>query len=416
MTFINDFSKPLKFLVGINGSGKSYALNEALKEKGQYAFLITEDGMPIIPRDINQVSIDLVNKSYNYLDENSRGNLHRTPLKEDISEKALGIVLFCNEIIKKLDLFSTKSKGQEKLYNMMSIFTTYNLNHIEIIFFDEPENFLDEEYLKVIANFFCVLVDNGYMVRVATHNSRLLNILQVNLEDLVFMHTHSQNLILNSEVKELFQDSSEQIENIRRRQNIQINSSIEYKLNLLNYTQAFDSFLEQNLKSESFYRCLFNKKIIIVEGISDIVALSSIKNDFDSSIEIYNPNGKAFIPFFVKLFLKLKKEVFVIIDGDIPSQEGVLSPHPAAITHYLRECEGRGEIKLVEHSPDLEGFYSINLEQIGISLGMSNSVRGLNKGWLKFLAAFIFFNEETNKELLRNHVLGAAQSSLFEFQ
>ncbi|MFD1178539.1 TOPRIM nucleotidyl transferase/hydrolase domain-containing protein [Paenibacillus puldeungensis] len=417
MTFINDFSKPIKFLVGMNGSGKSYALNEALKEQEQWAFLITEDGMPIIPRHMNQVSINLDSMSYNYLDEGSRGQLGRETEEEDISEKAQRVISFCNEIIRKLNLFITKSKGQEKLYNMMSIFTSYNLNHVRVIYFDEPENFLDEEFLKVIADFFDVLINSDYIVRVATHNSRLLNILKVNLEDVIFFHTHSQFLVAEDEIKEIFQSSSNQIERIREQQRIQTDASIQYKLDLLNHEQAFNSFIEQNLKSEEFYRSLFYKKIIIVEGISDIVALASMKNDFDSSIEIYNPNGKAFIPFFVQLFLKLRKEVIVIIDGDIPIQEeDTLLKHPVAITHFLKEFEARNEIKLVIHTPDLEGFYNIDLEQIGGSLGMSNTVRRTNKGWLKFLAAFIFFSEEVNKERLRGHVLGTADENQFQFQ
>ncbi len=417
MTFINDFSKPIKFLVGMNGSGKSYALNEALKEQEQWAFLITEDGMPIIPRHMNQVSIDLDSMSYNYLDESSRGQLGRETEEEDIAEKAQRVISFCNETIRRLNLFITKSKGQEKLYNMMSIFTSYNLNHVRVIYFDEPENFLDEEFLKVIADFFDVLINSDYIVRVATHNSRLLNILKVNLEDVIFFHTHSQFLVSEDKIKELFQSSANQIERIRAKQRIQTDASIQYKLDLLSHEKAFNSFIEQNLKSEEFYRCLFYKKIIIVEGISDIIALASMKNDFDNSIEIYNPNGKAFIPFFVELFLKLRKEVIVIIDGDIPIQEDdTLLKHPVAITHFLKEFETRDEIKLVIHAPDLEGFYNIDLEQIGASLGMSNTVRRTNKGWLKYLAAFIFFSEEVNKERLRGHVLGAADETQFQFQ
>ncbi len=417
MTYINDFTTPIKFLVGMNGSGKSYALNEALKEQERWAVLITEDGMPIIPRHMNQVSINLDSMSYNYLDEGSRGQLGRGTEEENISERALRVILFCNEITRKLNLFKTKSKGQEKLYNMMSIFTSYNLNNVRVIYFDEPENFLDEEFLKVIAEFFDVLINSGYIVRVATHNSRLLNILKVNLEDVIFFHTHSQFLVSEDEIKELFQNSSYQIERIREQQRIQTDASIQYKLDLLNHEQAFCSFIEQNLKGEEFYRCLFYKKIIIVEGISDIVALASMKNDFDSSIEIYNPNGKAFIPYFVELFLKLRKEVVVIIDGDLPVQgEDTPLKHAVAVTHLLKEYEARNEIKLVIHTPDLEGFYNIDLEHTGDLLGMSNTVRRNNKGWLKFLAAFIFFSEEVNKERLRGHVLGRADENQFEFQ
>lgn len=414
---INDFSKPLKFLVGMNGSGKTYALNQALREQEHQAFLITEDGMPLIPRHMNPISIDWGGMTYSYLDEGSRGELGRVTEEEDILENIHPVINYCNEIMRKLDFFNTKSKGQEKLYNMMSIFNSYNLNSIKVIYFDEPENFLDEEFLKVIAEFFSVLVDNDFTVRVATHNSRLLNILKVKLEDIIFFNNHSQFIISEEEVKELYQMTSNDIEAIRLEKNIQQDASIQYKLDLLNHAYTFESFLEQNLKNEEFYRCLFNKKIILVEGISDITALSSLKNELENSIEIFNPNGKSFIPFFVKLFLKLKKELIVIIDEDNPvSDESGTIKHPVAITHYLEGLKDNGDINLVVHSPDLEGFYNIELDTVGAMLGMSSTLIRRNKGWLKTLAAYIFFNEEENKQRLKNHILGINEEHQYEFE
>lgn len=417
MNPINDFSKPIRFLVGMNGSGKTYALNEALKEQEQRSFLITEDGMPIIPKHMNKVSVNFQNMSYNYLDEGSRGQSGRETEQENISDRVLKVISFCDDIKRKLDLFKKKSKGQEKLFNMMSIFTSYNLNNVSIIYFDEPENFLDEEFLKVIAEFFDVLLECNFVVRVATHNSRLLNILKVDLEDIIFFSNHSKFNVLEDEVIELYRMASNKIENIRVEDpNIQIDSSIQYKLNLLNHCQAFDSFIEQNLKSEEFYRCLFYKQVIIVEGDSDITALASLKNGFDNSIEIFNPNGKAFIPFFVELFLKIKKEVIVIIDGDIPIREENTSlKHAVAITHYLKAAEARNEIKLVVHDPDLERFYDIDLDQIGRFLEMPSAVRN-KRGWHKTIAAFIFFSDEGNRQRLKNHIFGSAEESQFEFQ
>ncbi|MFP4977497.1 TOPRIM nucleotidyl transferase/hydrolase domain-containing protein [Paenibacillus sp. CN-4] len=373
--------------------------------------------MPIIPKHMNKVSVNFQNMSYSYLDESSRGQSGRDTEQENISGRVLRVISFCDDIMRKLNLFKKKSKGQEKLFNMMSIFTSYNLNHVRIIYFDEPENFLDEEFLKVIAEFSGILLECNFVIRVATHNSRLLNILKVDLEDIIFFTNHSQFTVDEDEVKDLYRITSTQIESIRAEKKIQIDASIQYKLDLLNHPHAFDSFIEQNLKSEEFYRCLFYKQVIIVEGNSDITALSSMKNAFDSSLEIFNPNGKAFIPFFVELFIKLRKEVTVIIDGDIPVlEENTSLRHPVAITHYLKAVEARNEIKLVIHTPDLEGFYNIDLVQIGNYLGMSSAVRNHNRGWHKSLAAFIFFRDEGNRQRLKNHILGRAEESLFEFQ
>jgi ABC-type ATPase involved in cell division len=416
MNLINNFTKPLQFLVGMNGSGKTYALNKALKEQEQWAFLIAEDGMPIIPRHLNKIFINFESMLYSYLDEDSRGQSRNATEEENISERVRSVILFCSDIMRKLNLFKVKSKGQEKLYNMVEIFTNYNLNNIKIIYFDEPENFLDEEFLKVIAEFLKLLVDSGFIVRVATHNSRLLNILKINLEDIIFFNAHSQFHVLNGQVTELFCKTSEEIETIREGQALLVDATIKYKLNLPAYPHAFASFKEQSLQSEEFYRCLFYKKIIIVEGDSDIVALSSMKHDFESSVEFFNPNGKAFIPFFVRLFLHFKKEIIVIIDEDnlVHESDSPLK-HPFAITHLLRESENRNEIKLVVHSPDLEGFYNINLDQIGNSLEMSNAVRR-NRGWLKSLGAFIFFSEETNRNRLKRHIFGLNEEVEFEFK
>ncbi|WP_409290634.1 TOPRIM nucleotidyl transferase/hydrolase domain-containing protein [Peribacillus sp. SCS-37] len=414
---INDLTNPLKFLVGINGSGKTYALNQALKEQEHQSFLITEDGMPIIPRHMNKIAINFESMTYTYLDEGSRGELDRVTEEESISDRVHKVINYCREIMGKLDLFKKKSKGQEKLYNMMSIFNNYNLNTIRIIYFDEPENFLDEEFLKVVGEFFGVLNDSDFIIRIATHNSRLLSILKIKLEDIIFFNSHAQFNITENEIIELYSTASSDIETIRLEQNIQPDASIKYKLDLLNHSHAYDNFIQQNLKNEDLYRSLFYKKIIIVEGQSDITALSSMKNDFESSIEIYNPNGKAFIPFFVNLFLLLKKEVIVIIDDDSPTtvEDGNIK-HPVAITHYLRNLEARGLIRLVVHTPDLEGFYNIDLDQIARTLGMSSSVKNKNKGWHKSLAAFIFFSDEDNKQRLKRHILDMGDESQFEFR
>lgn len=277
--------------------------------------------------------------------------------EENVDVKVRNIIFFCNDIIRKLSQFKKKSKGQEKLYNMMEIFTSYNLNNIKIIYFDEPENFLDEEFLKVIASFFELLIRNEFVVRVATHNSRLLNIMKVNLEDIIFFNAHSQFCVPMSKVKELFCEASDEIEIIRKEGGISVDASIKYKLDLPSKQLAYESFLEQNLQSEEFYRCLFYNEIIITEGNSDIVALSAMKHEFDNSLEIYNPNGKAFIPFFTKLFLEFRKKVTIIIDADNSiSTEGTPLTHPFAITSLLKSYETQNKIKLVIYTPDLGGF------------------------------------------------------------
>lgn len=418
MDIIDHYSGRVKFLVGINGAGKTHALLESLKSHESEAFLLTEDGMALIPRDKKRVQINMEEQLYLYQDETSRGKPDRSFDSERISDNAFNVVTFCQGILERLNLFSNKSKGQEKLHNIMSIFLTYNLNNINILYFDEPENFLDEAFLKVISDFFGLLIDSGYIIRVATHNSRLLNILKIEIDDIILFHDHNTLSISKEEVSNIFNETSSAVESIRIAENIQEDASISYKLNLTQFSHAFSNFVDQSLKSTEFYRCLFHKKVIIVEGQSDIVALSFINKDFDSSIEIYNPNGKAFIPFFTMLFRALNKEVLVIIDNDIPLQNdpGNLR-HPVAISYFLNQIESDSMVKVITHNPDLEGHYEIDLDSIATDLGMSRNIRKRNKGWHKSMAAYIFFSQEENRARLKQHILEQSdERTMFELE
>lgn len=341
MSDINN--EPLMFLVGPNGSGKTYALRQALEEYEDESLLITEDGTPIVPRQKGQVSVDIENEDYFFKDESERGANKEGDIKEKINSYSLNVIIYCKGVINKLNLINKKSRGQEKLYNMMDILMSYNLNNIKDVYFDEPENFLDEEYLKVIVGLFRELIENGYYIRVATHNSRLLKLMNVNIDNIKFFNKTKQNTLTLDQLKDMFSNRSKDVEDIRLEENIANEASINYKLNLVNNPKAFNTFIEQGIKNENFYQCLFYKKIIIVEGQSEIAALSSIQSDFDSSIEIFNPNGKAFIPFYTYLFLALGKEVTVIIDDDY-SHDRELQNHSVAITMSLNKMKDEGEI------------------------------------------------------------------------
>lgn len=415
MNYVNDRSKSLLFLVGANGSGKTYALNAALNEHRDNGLLITEDGVLVVPRQKNRVSIEYETMYYYYKDEKARGQIREPKEKETITEKAKNVIGYCDSIKKKIQQFKTKSKGQEKVANIMDIFTRCNLNNIEFVFFDEPENYLDEEFLKVIANLFHVLLVNGFVVRSATHNPRLLNLLRVNIEQIILLDNHKMFDVSLDELNKMYFSSTKEIEKVRTLYQMEIDPVIQYKLNMHRHSLAFDSFVRQSLQNEDFYRCLFCKHIFIVEGESDIAALSCIKREFDTSTEIFNPNGKAFIPFFVQLFRCLRKKVTVIIDDDRPNQEEKNLSHPVAITKVLEQQSSNSEITLVIHTPNMEDHYNIDLDTIGRLLGMSNKVRSKKRGWLKYLAASVYFSDEGNRTRIRNHVLGVTKEISFEF-
>ncbi|PFM94284.1 hypothetical protein COJ53_00625 [Bacillus cereus] len=129
-----------------------------------------------------------------------------------------------------------------------------------------------------------------------------------------------------------------------------VDPGIKYKLGITELEDTFDGFIKQTIKSDNFYRCLFYRSIVIVEGDSDIIALQSIKHKFGNSTDIYSPNGKAYIPFFVRLFLRLNKHLIVIIDDDNKEEEVGNLRHPVAITNFLEGLYRDNEIHLVLQS------------------------------------------------------------------
>ena len=347
MNKLTDSQIPELYLIGGNGAGKSYTLNTILSRLPNEAIYISEEGIAHIKNQKNKVAINTEKGLYVYIDEKTRGNNTKTE-QQKIEEKSLSIIHYCNAIITNLKKISNKSQGQKKLQNIMEIFTNYNLNNLKFILFDEPENFLDEEYLKVIANLIKILIEKEFNIRVATHNSRLLAILQVNIDNIAFFVNREVILISSQEVYSLFNEVAAKIENERISKKYNIDPTIQYKLEITKYADVFVNYIENNLKSIEFYRCLFYQEVFIIEGISDLEALNSISNSFNNSVNIYCPNGKAWIPFYTMLFKKLKKKISIIIDVD--------SQHASVLTTVLDSID---DIKVIKHDPDMETFYGI---------------------------------------------------------
>lgn len=416
MIGINNETNNLLVLVGPNGAGKSHELNRALRDT-ENGIMITEDGMPQFSRTMSKVNIDGASRTYLYKNEERRGTYENHGEITDILEKVEPIITYCKNVVNHLNQIISKSKGQEKLHNMMRVFLDYNFNNIQYVYFDEPENFLDEEYLKVVANLITELRENGFVVRIATHNARLLKLLDVSIEDIVLINSRSTFIIYKNEIIDLYKVAAKEINDIKDSKKMDEDSGIKYKLSLVDHLPVLESFIEQNIKSEEFYRCLFCNQIIIVEGDSDVIALKAIRDEFDISVGIFSSNGKAFIPFFAKLFLELRKKVIVVIDDDrnLKNKGGNLST-PVALTIVLQKYCNDGLIKLVLHDPDLEKFYGINLEEIADEINMTRTVRNKNKGWLKYIASFMFFKTLENKKKLKNHIIGKDDEMKYEFE
>lgn len=399
---------PLIALVGRNGEGKSYNLNSILHEKPNHSLYISEEGIVKIIYQRNHIKVDFENQTYIYSDDESRGKNVKAETSQ-INQDSMEIIRFCSDICNRLEGIINKSQGQAKIQNIMKIFLSYNLNNIKVILIDEPENFLDEEYLKVISNFIKLLIENDYIIRIATHNSLLLSLINIDIDNIAVFNNRQ---ILNLSIEDIimiFQSTAMSIEKERSDLRLNEDPSIKYKLNLFNIDDVFLHFLKSKIKSIEFYRSLFYKYIIIVEGISDFEAINSIKHNFDDSVYVFVADGKAFIPFYTELFKSLGKKLIILIDSDISQQN-----HSTAITNILAGFTN-SDIKVVHHNPDMEREHGIDCESIANYLAMTNSVRDRNRGWLKQLSAFIHFQSERHQQVLITKLFHS-EPELYDFE
>lgn len=404
---ISDKSRKKLVLIGRNGAGKTYLLEKVLRDSN--AIMLTGDGAPILGREINKVEIDTKRKMYIYNNESQRGIVNN-PTEVSIDSKIYKLVIYCNKILGKLNSIDKLSKGQEKLKNMMMALTQYNLNNIKYILFDEPDTYLDEEYLKIIVEVVNIIIESDICVRISTHSPRLLKILNLDISEILLINRLKTPIILsNDKIIEEYNLLAEKMEEFRRQSNVDKTSGLDFKLNMGGNKELIEYFVEQNIKNEKFYRCLFCNTVIIVEGESEIIALEQIKDEIAKSVCVFSANGKAFIPFFVWLFVFFSKEVIVVIDEDN------IKKRAYEITLYLKKLDERGEIKLVTHNPDLEGFYEINDDEIATQIGMSDSVKKNNRGWLKIIASYISFKEADKRSKLINHIFQNKEGEKFDF-
>jgi len=404
----------IEFYVGQNGAGKSTALRK-IAHKNFNSLYVNEEGLPTFSIKKPRVKIDIENKMYHYINDLERGNNTQNKLSSELIDERY--ILLLQEAItlkSKNDLFKDNmSKGQEKFSNLLSIFTEYNFNNLDYICLDEPENFLDEDYIKIIARLILKLCEAGLKVRIATHNVRLLTECRASIEKIIVLKRGTKESVEYrvdiNKIEQLMRNVSKDVLAFEDR-SYQINEKMKTKLKSYEKPSLFKALISQTIENEDFYKCLFNKVVILVEGDSEIVALKSIKHRFESSVEFFTPHGKVYLPFFTKLFSELGKDVIVVIDDDFSENETL----PKMLTSYFEKEKSEGQLKLLVHSPDFEKHYDVPWEAIANEVGLQN---GRLTGELKPIVAMIYFDNEKNRDRLYNSFLEIieATDSVYEF-
>lgn len=396
----------VRFLIGPNGSGKTYSMKNSLKDHEKNSLFISEDGNLEIKMKRNKVITDLKSGVYILVDEKAYGTRGKEKtITIKIDQRVIPLIKYCEKQIKSFENMKMKSKGQEKMYNIFNELYRYVLNSIDIIYFDEPENFLDDMGLRKISKLFSLIEDAKIKLIVASHSFSLCSILKVPVEHLIFINrininkapfiTNKMSTINRKIVKDLYKQESLNIEKWRRDNSIDKRSNYEKFLNYYTDEKVFNLYLNDVLYSEQFYRSLFYQNIVIVEGATEkrIVGKLDLSDELNSTF-FYVAFGKSFIPFFAKLFERIGKNVKIIIDSDSVPLNGKTVKTEYAVTLYLNDIYADN---LIIFDPDLERYFKMDLSVLEPLVSEKNS---------KVYVADMFFQNKTNLDKFINHFKG----------
>ena len=397
-------------IVGPNSSGKSYFLNNDLLNALPNSILILDEEGRFHIKD-NRRKVKIIGEYYVYDDENNRGKINRNDANEKINVNTLKIVHKIIDYRKKFES-QKKSLGSRKLLNILNALLSYNLNHIEYFLFDEPENSLDDERIKYIGKIFDLLISNNKKVVFITHSPRLLELLQINIDDIfVFPNIYAE--VINhtyDEIKNLFNNTGNLINQLKP-----VNQEEEYaKYDFLPYTNFSELYLSELLKNNQFYRVLFYSHVIIVEGRTEELLTFELSKELDISKCIFNAGGKYKMLFLIKLFSMFCHKVSCVIDSDIKDDD--CSTLPSLLTLEIEKLKKDNKLFIYSLPNDLETYLGFDKKAVvqyltkgdgeEISGNLFNKFKRYYKHYLPFyviktdMAARIkikqLFNSETN--------------------
>lgn len=346
-------------IIGPNTSGKSYYMNNNLYNKfSDNVLILDEEGRFRTKENMSKVKI--VGNEYIYDNELSRGISNKEYNTEKIEKNTLNML---QEMEKFKDRFNLKtmSLGSKKILNILNAFLSYNLNHISCYLFDEPENSLDDENLKYIMKLFDLLKNSKKKVVFITHSPRLLEMLQLEIDNIFLFQRLYNNDVINHSFKEIqyiFNEVGKLINNLPAINNV----SEHEKYDFLPNTKFSELYLDQLLKSSQFYRILFYHHVVIVEGrTEELIAIEMIK-ELDINKCIFNARGKYQMIFLIKLFSLYCNKLSCIIDSDEPKNAKVSLA--AALTKEIEKLKEQDKIFIYAIPKDLESYLGFDTKEV----------------------------------------------------
>lgn len=348
-----DNDRHLFAIVGPNTVGKSYSLRFLHNKSYGESLLIDEDG--VYTCNISRHKIQRVDGKYIYIDESNKGKGDAETECIVIENSSKEIISVAEDCKRQLNV-KFLSSGSRKMDNILNIILSLNLNNIKFFYFDEPENFLDDQSIKMIKKIFDILVKNGKTVVFVTHNPRLLEILRIGIDSIYVlpkMYGDFVNLTFE-QIRGIYQVTGAEIASIKVTTQIGYGDALEF----LKPRNIEELYLERLLSSQEFYRSLFYNEIFLLEGLTERCVLEESPKLLQYTQNVFYCNGKFQAPFLVKLFVLLGKRVVGVFDRD----DGKQGKLPYNINSYLNELVETSNklltLKFIPH--DLESFLEID--------------------------------------------------------
>ena len=340
-------------IVGPNTVGKSYSLSFLHSQSNGESLLIDEEGA--YKCNIARSKIKRVDNKYLYVDESSKGKEGTEGEHIEIEPSSSQIISVAEDCKRQLNV-KFLSSGSKKLNNILDIILSLNLNNIRIFYFDEPENFLDDQSIKVIQRLFDALVKNNKTVAFVTHSPRLLEVLRIDIGSIYMlpkMYGDFINLTFE-EIKNMYRTTGTEISKIKLSTQVGYGDILEYS----KPEKVEHLFLKRLLSSQEFYRALFYNEIFLLEGLTERCVLEESPKLIQHTQNVFYCNGKYQAPFLIKLFVALQKHVIGVFDRD-DGKEGKL---PYEINSYLNQMVTTSNnllsLKFIPY--DLESFLGID--------------------------------------------------------
>lgn len=367
--------KKIFSIVGPNASGKSYYLNNDLLNALPNGVLTLDEEGRFYTKD-NRRKVKIYEDNYIYEDESNRGTNNRNIEQEKIDDNSLKIIEGVKSYKGKFEN-AKKSLGSKKILNILNALLSYNLNQIDYFLFDEPENSLDDERIRCIGRIFDLLIKNNKRVVFITHSPRLLEVLQIDINN-IFLFPKIYSDVINYSFEDVVQIYNKNGENLRK-----INSNPnnnEYKnYDYLPNTGIAPLYLNEFLKSNDFYRALFYSHIILVEGITEELLARELSNELELSRCIVNSHGKYRMPFLFNLFSLFCDKITCIIDSDYKNGNETFTKK---LTEHIETFKENNKYFVYTLPNDIESFLKVDKKELALLLSNKSTQQLPSKSFL----------------------------------